>query len=365
MIRRFISVVLLLVAMFGAIFGWKYYSGQQMMAKMSAPRPPAVIAAAEVEVARWQPYLNAVGSITATQGVSVTTEIAGKVAEIFAESGQSVEAGEVLLKLDDSVDQADLKGLESQRTLARLQLERVKKLLKTKSTSRSEFDAARAKLDGAEAAVAAKQAIINQKTIRAPFSGQLGIANINLGQYLSPGTAIVPLESLDPVYVDYTLPERYLGNVKVGQVIHVSVQAWAERQFEGVVSAIDPGIDIGTRSIQLRATLANPELLLRSGMFAQVRTVLPQREDILTLPRTAVTYNPYGETVFVVVEKEGGLVVQSRPVETGEVRDGRVEISKGLKVGEKVVSAGHNKLRNGQAVSIDNSVELDGKVNGG
>ncbi|VAW80182.1 Probable Co/Zn/Cd efflux system membrane fusion protein [hydrothermal vent metagenome] len=357
--------MLLLVAMFGAIFGWKYYAGQQMMVKMSVPQPPAVIAAAEVEVDRWQPYLNAIGSVTAIQGISVTTEIAGQVAEIFAKSGQRVEVGEVLLRLNDSVDQADLKGLKSQRTLARLQLERIQKLLKTKSTSRSELDVARAKLDAAEAAVAAKQATIDKKTIRAPFTGQLGIADINLGQYLSPGTAIVPLESLDPVYVDYTLPERYLGDVAVGQAIQVTVQAWAEQQFDGVVSAIDPGIDIGTRSVKLRATLANPALLLRPGMFAQVRTVLPQREGILTLPRTAITYNPYGETVFVVVEKEGKLVVQSRPVDTGEVRDGRVEVVKGLKAGERVVSAGHNKLRNGQAVSIDNSVELDGKVNGG
>jgi len=363
--RRFVLVVLLLAVMFGGIFGWKYYSGQQMKAMLSAPPPPAVIAAAEVRLDRWQPYLNAVGSVTATQGVFVTTEIAGQVAEILAESGQQVEAGEVLLKLDDSVDQADLKGLIAQRRLAQLQLERVQKLLKNKSASRSEFDAARAKLDGAEAEVAAKQATTNQKTIRAPFAGQLGIANINLGQYLSPGDAIVPLESLDPIYVDYTLPERHLSEVEVGQAIQVTVQAWPERHFDGVVSAIDPGIDVGTRSIKLRATLANQDMLLRPGMFAQVRTVLPTRDDILTLPRTAVTYNPYGETVFVVVEKDGALLVQSQPVTTGEVREGRVEVIKGLEAGDRVVSAGQNKLRNGQAVSVDNSIELDGKVSGG
>jgi len=363
--RRFVLVVLLLAVMFGGIFGWKYYSGQQMKAMLSAPHPPAVIAAAEVRLDQWQPYLNAVGSLTATQGVFVTTEIAGQVAEILAESGQRVEAGEVLLKLDDSVDQADLKGLIAQRRLAQLQLERVQKLLKNKSASRSEFDAARAKLDGAEAEVAAKQATTNQKTIRAPFAGQLGIANINLGQYLSPGDAIVPLESLDPIYVDYTLPERHLSEVEVGQAIQVTVQAWPERHFDGVVSAIDPGIDVGTRSLKLRATLANPDMLLRPGMFAQVRTVLPTRDDILTLPRTAVTYNPYGETVFVVVEKDGALLVQSRPVTTGEVREGRVEVIKGLAAGDRVVSAGQNKLRNGQAVSVDNSIELDGKVSGG
>jgi membrane fusion protein (multidrug efflux system) len=351
--------------MFGGIFGWKYYSGQQMMAMMSAPRPPAVIAAAEVQSERWQPYLKAVGSVTATQGVDVTTEIAGQVAEILVESGQQVEAGQVLLKLDDSVDQADLEGLKAQRKLAQLQLERMQKLLKSKSASRSEYDTARANLDSAGAQVAAKQATLEKKTIRAPFAGQLGISDINLGQYLSPGTAIVPLESLDPIYVDYTLPERHLSEVEVGQAIQVTVQAWPERYFDGVVSAIDPGIDVGTRSIRLRATLANPDLLLRPGMFAQVRTVLPMRDDVLTLPRTAVTYNPYGETVFVVVDKDGMQAVQSRPVKTGEVREGRVEVIEGLKAGELVVSAGQNKLRNGQPVSVDNSIELDGKVNGG
>jgi membrane fusion protein (multidrug efflux system) len=364
-IKRLILMVLLLVVIFGGIFGWKYFTGMKMAAMMSAPPPPAVIASALVEAQSWQPFLHAVGSVTAMQGIYVTTEVAGKVDEILAVSGRTVEAGDLLLRLDDSVDQADLKGLIAQRKLAQLQFERNRKLLKDKSVSRSDYDQSRASLDSAEAAVAAKQALIHKKAITAPFGGQLGIVDINLGQYLSPGDAIVSLQSLDPVYVDYNLPERHLPDVQVGQAVEVEVQAWPGRRFKGTVSAINPGIDRGTRTLRLRATLDNPERLLRPGMFAEVDTVLPKRDDILTLPRTAVTYNPYGESVFVIKKTDKGLVVQNRPVETGAVRGVRVEVTKGLQAGEQVVSAGQNKLRNGQSVTIDNSVELDGKVDGG
>jgi membrane fusion protein (multidrug efflux system) len=364
-IKRLVLVTLLLAAIFGAIFGWKYYVGMQMAAMMSAPPPPAVIASAQVRVESWQPYLHAVGSVVATQGIFVTTEVAGKVSEILASSGQMVATGDLLLRLDDSVDEADLKGLIAQRKLAQLQFERNSKLLADKSVSRSDYDQSRASLDSAEAAVAAKQALIHKKAITAPFSGQLGIADINLGQYLSPGDAIVPLQALDPVYVDYNLPERHLPEVHVGQAVEVEVQASPGRRFKGVVSAINPGIDRGTRSLRLRATLDNPGQLLRPGMFAEVDTVLPVRNDILTLPRTAVNYNPYGESVFLIQKQASGLVVQNRPVRTGTARAGRVEILEGLKAGEEVVAAGQNKLRNGQAVTVDNSVQLDGKVSGG
>jgi membrane fusion protein (multidrug efflux system) len=364
-IKRLVLVTLLLVVIFGGIFGWKFYTGMKMGAMMSAPPPPAVIASAVVEAQSWQPFLHAVGSVTAMQGIYVTTEVAGKVDDILADSGQTVRAGDLLLRLDDSVDEADLKGLIAQRRLAQLQFERNSKLLKDKSVSRSDYDQSRASLDSAEAAVEGKQALIHKKAITAPFSGQLGIVDINLGQYLSPGDAIVSLQSLDPVYVDYTLPERHLPDVQVGQTVEVEVQAWPGHRFKGTVSAINPGIDRGTRTLRVRATLDNPEHLLRPGMFAEVDTVLPKRDAILTLPRTAVIYNPYGESVFVIQKGDNGPVVQNRPVETGAVRAGRVEITRGLTAGEEVVAAGQNKLRNGQAVKVDNSVKLDGKVSDG
>jgi len=358
-------VIVLVLIIFGGIFGWKFYSGAQMAAMMSRPPPPAVIATADVKQESWQPSLHAVGSLTATQGIFVTTEVAGQVKEILVTSGQQVKAGDVLLRLDDSVDKADLQGLVAQRTLAKLQFERASKLLKDRSVSRSDYDTSRANLDSAEAAVASRQALIQKKTISAPFGGKLGIADINIGQYLSPGAAIVPLQRLDPVYADFNLPERYLAQVHVGQTVEVEVQAWPGQHFKGAISAINPGVDPGTRTLRLRATLDNPERLLHPGMFAEVRTILPSRDHILTLPRTAVTYNPYGESVFVVQKKDGQLVVQNRPVKTGEARAGRVEIVEGLQTGDVVVSAGQNKLRNGQAVSVDNSVKLDGKASDG
>ena len=365
MIKRLILVVLLLVLLFGGIFGWKMFVGRKMAAMMSAPPPPATIASAEVQVETWQPYLYSVGSVAATQGVSVTTEVPGQVEKILFESGHQVEAGDVILQLDDSVDEADLKGLIAQANLARLQFERASKLLKDRSVSQSEYDQSRAQLDSARATVASKRAVIDKKKVRAPFSGRLGIRQVDVGQYLSPGDNIVPLQALDPVYVDFTLPERHFEQLSVGQQMRVEVQAFPGRVFEGSISAINPGIDPGTRSVRVRATLDNPEQLLRPGMFAEVRTVLPPRDDILTLPRTAITFNPYGESVFVILDKDGGLVVQRRQVETGEVREGRVEVLSGLEAGERVVSAGQVKLRNDQQVVIDNSVQLDGKAQGG
>ena len=363
-IKRLILVVLLLAVMFGGIFGWKYYSGQKQAAMMSQPQPPVTVASAEVELKTWQPYLRAVGSVDAIQGVFVTTEVPGQVSEILLESGRKVEVGEVILQLDDSVDLADLDGLIAQQTLARLQFERNKKLLKDRSVSRSDYDASRARLDGAQATVAAKRATISKKKIRAPFGGQLGIVQVDPGEYLSPGARIVPLQALDPVHVDYALPERHFSEVKVGQLVKIEVQAYPGHIFEGAITAINPGIDPGTRSVRLRATLDNPDHLLRPGMFTEVRTVLPVREGVPTLPRTAITYNPYGASVFIIQVQDGAQVVQRRRVKTGEVRNGRVEIVEGLQAGDNVVSAGQVKLRNGQRVTIDNSVQLDTETHG-
>ncbi|MFQ5643850.1 MAG: efflux RND transporter periplasmic adaptor subunit [Thiogranum sp.] len=365
MIKRLLLAVLLLILMFGAVFGWKFYSEQKLAAMMSQPQPPVTVASAEVKVQSWQPYLRAVGSVDAIRGVFVTTEVPGQVSEILFESGRKVEAGEVILQLDDSVDRADLDGLIAQQTLAKLQFERNRKLLKDRSVSRSDYDTSRAQLDGAQATVAAKRATISKKKIRAPFSGQLGIVQVNPGEYLSPGARIVPLQALDSVYVDYALPERHFSRVRVGQAVEVEVQAWPGRVFEGRVSAINPGIDPGTRSVRLRATLDNPDHLLRPGMFAEVRTVLPVRDGVLTLPRTAISYNPYGESVFIITEQDGARLVQRRRVKTGEVREGRVEIVDGLQAGDTVVAAGQVKLRNGQKVSVDNSVQLDAEIHGG
>ena len=362
MSKRLIILALALIVLFGSIFGWKYYSGMKMAAVMSSPPPPAVIAAEAVRRDTWQPSLTAVGSLVASQGVFVANEMAGQVKEINFESGQQVTAGELLLQLDNEVDRADLAGLIAAQRLAELTYERAARLIKDKSVSRSDYDQAKTGLDAANALVASQQAGIRKKAIRAPFAGQLGIRQVDLGQYLAPGSEIVSLQALDPLYADYSLPERDLGQLSIGQSVEVSVQAYPGKTFAGRISAISPRIESDTRSVRIRATLENADQQLRPGMFAMVRTLQPERSGVMTLPERAITYNPYGNAVFVIEDKEGQLTAQRRQVETGLVREGRIEILSGLVDGEQVVSAGHNKLRNGQAVKIDNSIELSGQA---
>lgn len=365
MFKRFVLVVVGLVVVFGAIFGWKAYMGKKMGAMMSGPMPPAVIAAAEVTPAEWIPHLDAVGGLVATLGVDVSNEVSGQVKAIRFTSGHPAKEGEVLVQLDDDVDRADLQGLVAQRHLAELQFERTEKLFKEdQAVPRADYDEARAKLDNARAAVVAMQALIGKKQVRAPFAGLLGIRQVDPGQYLPPGSAIVMLQALDPIHADFSLPEQDFAQVAVGQKVEVRVRGEGDRAFPGTVSAINPGLDPGTRNVRVRATLSNPDGLLRPGMFARVRVILPDTRRVLTVPETAVFFRPYGDSVFVIQDKDGALVVENRQIVTGEVRAGRVEVAKGLAAGERVVSAGHNKLRNGQNVKIDDSAALDPTVTG-
>lgn len=362
MIKRLIAVVVLLVLIFGGIFAWKYVQFQGMMAQMSKPQPPANVAAAQVQSETWRPALQAVGSLVAVQGVDVSTEVTGTVSDILFESGARVARGDVLVKLDDTVDRATLEGLKADLRLAEIQFERTRNLLSSKAVSKSNYDEAKAKQDAAKADVAEQQAIIDKKTIRAPFDGLLGIRHVDVGEYLQPGAQVVRLLMLDPIYVDYALPEARFNDVQVGQKVMLRTPAYPGREFNGAVSAIDSGITEGTRSIQVRATLDNSDGQLRPGMFAEVRTVQDAQRQVLTVPRTAISYNTYGDFVYVIAEDEQDaekLVVKRRQVQTGDVRDGRVQITEGLAAGDRVVSAGLVKLRDGQAVNIDNSVDLD------
>lgn len=362
MIKRFILVAVLLGLVFGAIFGWKFYQTRQAAERAAQPRPPATVSSAQVQEETWQPALHSVGSLVASQGVFVTNEIEGQVREIHFESGQAVAQGDVLVQLNDSVEQADLLGLIAERRLAELRYRRLAKLLKDKSVSRSDYDEAQANLQAAQSQVAAKRALIRQKRIRTPFSGLLGIRRVDLGQYLAPGAKIVSLQALDPIYVDYSLPERHFARISRDQEVRVRVQAYPGVVFKGRILAISSRIETRTRNIRVRATLENRDRRLRPGMFAEVHTQLPERKAVLTLPRTAVTYTPYGDSVFVIEETDQGLVVQRRQVKTGEVQGGRVEILEDLQTGDRVVSAGQVKLRNGQRVEVDDSVVLQPRV---
>jgi membrane fusion protein, multidrug efflux system len=355
MIFRLFAVLLFLGAILGGVFGWKQIQ-QQRQAAMQGPPPPPVVGSASVEAQTWGPRLEAVGSLVAVQGIDVANEVPGLVREIKFQSGREAKAGEVLIQLDDAVDQADLLGLLAQRDLAQIKVRRLQALLKDRSASQSDYDEAKAQLDGAEAGVASKRATIAKKRVVAPFAGRLGIRKVDLGDYLPAGSPIVPLSTLDPVYADYTLPERELTRVSVGQAVLVTVAAYPGREFRGSVRALDSGVDVKTRSLRVRATLPNPDGALRPGMFAEVATLLPVREGVLTLPRTAITFAPYGSSVFLIEDKDGKRQVQRRPVTTGGAQDGRVEIVAGLAAGNRVVAVGQVKLRNGQEVKIDDSV---------
>ncbi len=365
MITRLLMVSLALAIIFGGIFGWKHHQNQQMVVAQGGGPPPVVISAAEVVRENWRPSVQAVGSLAAVAGIEVRNEVAGQVRTIHFRSGAPAQQGELLLELDDSTDQAELKGLLAEQTLAQLKFERVAKLVREKSVSRSDHDEARATLDNAQAAVAAKRALIAKKRIRAPFDGHLGIRRVDLGEYLEAGTAIVPLEKLDPIFVDFTLPERELARISADQTIELQVQAYPQARFEGRISALDPGIDTGSRSFRIQGVVENRDLRLRPGMFAAVRVLLPETESVLTVPDTAISYAPYGDSVFVIEADQGTSKVTRRQIQTGGTRQGRVAVLSGLREGETVVSAGHNKLRSGQIVEIDSRPAPGGRGEGG
>ena len=364
MFKRLLIVLLFLAIVFGGIGYWKYRQFQQMTASLSAPRPPAVIASVEVKQESWQPHLRSVGSLVAENGIEVTNEVAGVVAEMLFESGQRVKEGEVLAKLDDSVERATLESLRAERRLAEVQYKRASDLMPKQAVSKSDFDIAKATFDAAQARVAEQEAVIAKKSVRAPFSGLLGIRQADLGQFLQVGTPLVSLQALDPLYVDYSLPERDFQKIAVGQSVKLAMDAFPGESFTGTVSAIDSGVDEGTRSIRVRATVPNPQGRLRPGMFAEARTLLPLKNQVITVPQTAISYNTYGDFVYALQKSEdGSLVAKRRQVTTGAVQNGWVEIVKGLEAGETVVRAGLVKLRDGQAVAVDNSIELqDGEV---
>ncbi|WP_275098584.1 efflux RND transporter periplasmic adaptor subunit [Sedimenticola hydrogenitrophicus] len=360
MIKRLIIVLLLFGAAAAGVGYWKFQQFQQMNAQLTAPRPPAVIASARVRQENWQPMLRAVGSLRAQSGIEITNEVPGMVSLINFDSGQQVTAGEALLRLEDSVELATLESLKADQRLAEVQFRRTAELMPKQAVSKSEFDIAKATYESAQAKVAQQQATVRKKVIRAPFVGILGIRQVDQGQYLPAGTPIVSLQALDPLYVDYALPEREFSRVAPGQVVRLRVAAYPDAPFSGRVSAIDAGVDEGSRSIRVRATVPNPDQRLRPGMFAEVETLMREEMAVLTVPRTAISYNTYGNFAYVIGEAEGGgLRVQRRQVETGAVREGRVAVIRGLAAGERVVRAGLVKLRDGQPVTIDDSVELD------
>jgi membrane fusion protein (multidrug efflux system) len=323
--------------------------------------PPQIVTSSVVKAENWENALTAVGTLIAVQGVTVAAELAGKVVEIDFEAGRPVKEGEVLLRQDTSTEKAQLPGAEAQVKLARINLERATQLYAKNLISQVERDNAVVNSEQAEAQVESIRAAIAKKTIRAPFSGYLGIRQVNLGQMLREGDPIVTLQSLDPIFVDFTLPQQQLSPVRLGLTVQVTADVLPGKTLEGRITAINPLVDAETRQIRLQATMANRARNLRPGMFVNVAVRLPARQTVLAIPATAVLYAPYGDSVFVIEDApdKKGKVLRQQFVRLGQKRGDFVAVTSGLEEGATVVSTGVFKLRNGQPVVVDNKLAPD------
>jgi membrane fusion protein (multidrug efflux system) len=324
--------------------------------------PPEAVTTIIAQREQWPSAMNVIGSVEAVQGVTVAADLPGTVAKINFDSGKAVHEGEVLVELDTRQERAQLAALEAQRDLARINYGRNEELAKQGVISRQDYDKASADQRQTEANVAEIRATIERKTIRAPFSGILGIRKVNLGEYLAAGAAIVPLQSLNPIYVNFGVPQQVAGQVQVGRGIRVSREEMAGHVFSGRITALDSVIDETTRNIQVQATLPNPGSKLRPGMFVQVDLALGASQPAITLPASAISYAPYGDSVFVVTElksPKGNSYrgVRQQFVKVGASRGDQVAVTSGVNPGEEVVSSGVFKLRNGAAVQVNNKVQ--------
>lgn len=324
--------------------------------------PPTTVNAVPVREEVWTSTLTSPASLEAVRGVTVATEVAGKVVRIGFEPGATLKAGDVLVELDASTEQAELRALEATAALAKTNLERMQNLHREGVTAHSELDASQATAREATARAESIRATIAKKTIRAPFDGRLGLRKVNLGQILNAGDPITTLQTLDPIFVNFALPQQHVGEVRPGTVVRVTTDAAAGATFEGEVSAISPEVDPVTRSLRVQATIANAEETLRPGMYASVEVVLPAEVPVLVIPATAVLYAPYGDSVFVVDETkkeatgETVRVLRQQFVRLGRARGDFVSVVGGVRPGETVVTNGVFKLRPGIEVVIDNTL---------
>jgi len=363
MTKRMIIMLVAVGVLFGGIFGFKAFLGNVIRKNISAQGiPPQTVSAAKAQFTEWQGEFRAVGTLRAVRGADIAPEVAGVVAAIHFESGQEVQAGAPLVQLNAEADVAKLQSLTAAAQLADANLERDKKQLEFQAVSQAQVDTDAATAKVAKALVAEQQALVAKKLVRAPFAGRLGIRAVDLGQYVNPGNKIVTLQALDPVYVDFFAPQKSLGQVALKQKVILKVDALAAQQFSGEISSIDPKVDVATRNVQVRATVRNQKHALLPGMFVTVTIASGGPKRYLTLPQTAVSYNPYGDTVFVVEERKGqddkvSLVAQQKFVTTGETRGDQVAILSGIKEGDTVVTAGQIKLRSGFPVIVNNSIQ--------
>ncbi len=357
-VRWFIIVGTLLAVLVGGLVWFNYFRGQMIKQFFANNKPPpTAVSAAEAKSEVVPNLLTAVGSLVAVHQVDVSADVNGRVTEIKFEPGTHVEAGTPLVQLFDTPEQGDLANYKAQATVAQLSLDRAKQLASRQFGPQATVDQAQAAYDQAQAGIAKTEALISQKLVRAPFSGDLGMRKVEVGQYLTAGTAIVSLTDLSELWANFTVTEKDSGSLKVGQTVRLKVDAYPGRTFEGKITTIEPQIAADTRNIRVQATIANPEKILKPGMFVTTTVVLPDKPAVITVPETAVDYTLYGDSVFVISEKKEAdgktsLSAVRTFVQTGNRVEGRVEIVKGLKAGDKVVAVGQLKLQSGAPVSI-------------
>ena len=386
--KKMIIMILLVLLLIAAIAGIKVMLVMKMIAGMKPP-PPATVSTAKAAYQEWQPQLSAVGSMRAARGADLSLDLSGLVTKVNVQSGDEVKEGQLLLQLRDSEDVAQLHQLEAAAALAEVTFGRAKQQLAVQAISKADYDQAAADLKAKQAAVAQQQVNVQRKQLRAPFTGRAGIVTITPGTFLNPGTTIVTLQQLDPVFVDFHLPQKNLADVKVGQKALLKLDAFPGKTFEGEISAINPKVDRDTRNVMIEAKVPNPDKLLTPGMFADVTIDVGTKTRYLTLPQTAIVYNPYGATIYIVkkkadadkeaaeqAKKDGGkqaaapaaangappipadaLVVTQAFVTTDGTRGDQVAITKGVDDGADVVTSGQIKLKNGAPITIDNKIQ--------
>jgi membrane fusion protein, multidrug efflux system len=364
--RRMVIMLVLVGAIAGGLYWFQSFKTTMIAKALSDyAAAPQTVSAVKAQYQAWQPQLRAIGSLRASQGVDVTPSVPGVVEEITFDSGQDVATGAPLVQLALNDSTYRLKQLQASADLANANYQRNLRQFRERIVSQASIDADASNLKAAQAEVEAQQALIAQKSVRAPFAGRLGIRQVDKGQYLNPGNAIVTLQAIDPLFVDFFLPQQNLGQLAVNLKVKVRVDSFPGDVFPGVIAAINPRVDANTRNIQVRASLANPGLKLLPGMYATIEIDAGEPRRLLTLPVTAVTFNPYGSTVFVVEAagkddkgKDRLKAVQTF-IKTGETRGDQIAVTSGLQEGQTVVSSGQVKLANGTAVVVDNTVQPD------
>ena len=364
MIKRMLIMLVAVAIVLGGVFGFKAVVGMKIKEFMAGMgNMPQTVSTATASKTDWQERLEAVGSLRAVRGADLSLEVPGVVEEINFQSGDDVEEGKLLLRLRDNDEVAKLKSLEALQKLYTLNYERNSRLLKTQAVSQATVDNDAANLDNFKAQVAQQKAMVDKKALRAPFAGRLGLRQIDLGQYLPAGTVVATLQALTPIYADFYLPQQAVAKIDVGQVVTAKVDTYPDQQFKGKITAINPKVETGTRNVQVRATLDNDDHKLLPGMHVTIEIAVGEPQRLVTLPQVAISYNPYGNLVYVVDNKgkdasgQDRLTVHQVFVTLGATRGDQVAVLKGVDEGQVVVTGGQMKLRNGVPIAVNNTVQ--------